>query len=134
MNDAPVTTSIAPWMAVGDGARAVEHYREVLGAVVAYRLDGDDGKVLVARLEIDGAAFWVSEDPDHSPQARGPGSVRMILVVDDPDGRFERAVAAGAIPVAPVEEAHGWRTGRITDGFGYDWELSRPVAPEPDPE
>jgi PhnB protein len=129
MSDAPIRTSIAPWIAVGDGATAVEHYAGILGAVDAYRLEGEDGKVLVARLEIDGAAFWISEDPGHSPKARGPGPVRMILVVDDPDARFERAVAAGATAVAPVEEAHGWRTGRITDAFGYDWEFSRPVAP-----
>jgi len=49
----------------------------------------------------------------------------MILSVEDPDAVFDQAVAAGAAVVAPVNEAYGWRTGRITDPFGHDWETSR---------
>jgi PhnB protein len=49
----------------------------------------------------------------------------MILSVEDPNSAFDRAVAAGATEVAPVSHESGWRTGRVTDPFGYDWELSR---------
>ena len=49
----------------------------------------------------------------------------MILSVDDPDALFERAVAAGAAVVAAIHEDYGWRTGRVTDPFGFDWELSK---------
>jgi PhnB protein len=49
----------------------------------------------------------------------------MILSVGDPDALFERAVGAGAAAVAPVHDEHGWRTGRLTDPFGHDWEVSR---------
>jgi PhnB protein len=129
MSGTQVETSIAPWLAVSDGAEAVEFYRNALGAVDVYRLDGDDGRVLVAQLKVDGAAFWVQEDVEHSPQAPGQGPVRMILTVEDPDACFERALAAGATEVAPVAEAHGWRAGRVSDPFGHDWELSRPLAP-----
>jgi PhnB protein len=127
MGDAAIETSIAPWLAVGDGARAVVFYRDALGAVERYRLDGDGGGIAVAQLQIGGATFWVQEDRDAAPDLRGDRPIRIILTVDDPDGAYERAVAAGATPVAPVEEAHGWRTGRITDPFGHDWELSKPV-------
>jgi PhnB protein len=82
---------------------------------------------MVAQLTIDGAPFWIQHDPDNTPSVRGVGAVRMILVVDDPDARFARAVDAGAIVVGPVVEEHGWRTGRVTDPFGHDWELSRKV-------
>jgi hypothetical protein len=27
-----------------------------------------------------------------------------------------------------VAQAHGWRTGRVRDPFGHDWELARPVT------
>jgi PhnB protein len=128
MRDSAIETNIAPWLAVRDGARAVEFYRDALGAVERYRLDGDGGGVAVARLQIDGATFWVQEDRDAAAESSGPRPIRIILTVDDPDTRFERAVAAGAKPVAPVGEAHGWRTGRVTDPFGHDWELSKPIA------
>jgi PhnB protein len=117
-------TSIAPWLAVSDAQEAVDFYRAAFGAVDMYSLD-DHGRVVVAQLSVGGAAFWVQEDADASLDAPGVGSVRMILSVEDPDPVFDRAVAAGATVVAQVHEEHGWRTGRITDPFGHDWEVSR---------
>ena len=72
--------------------------------------------------------FWVQDDSEGSPEARESGSVRMILSVEDPDSAFDQAVAAGATEVAPVSDEYGWRTGRVTDPFGYDWELSRQLT------
>ncbi len=85
------------------------------------------GSSLVAQLSVDGAVFWVQEDSE-SGGSRGSTSVRMILSVEDPNSAYDRAVAAGAIEVAAVSEEYGWRTGRITDPFGYDWELSRQLS------
>jgi PhnB protein len=117
-------TSIAPWLAVSDAQEAVDFYRSAFGAVEVERLE-DHGRVVVAQLSVMGAAFWVQEDADASPIAPGVGSVRMILSMEDPDLVFDRAVAAGATVVAQVHEEHGWRSGRITDPFGHDWEVSR---------
>ena len=125
MERSPIETSIAPWLAVPDGAAAVEFYGNAFGAEETYRLDGEEGRIAVARLGIGAAELWVQEDRDSDTSANG--SIRMILTVDDPDAWFERAVSAGATEVFPVSEEHGWRTGRITDPFGHDWELSRPV-------
>jgi PhnB protein len=124
----PFKTTIAPWLAVSDAQKAVDFYTAAFGAVEVYRLEGDDGKLAVAQLSVDGAVFWVQDDSEGSPEARGSGSVRMILSVEDPDSAFVQAVAAGATEVAPVSEEYGWRTGRITDPFGYDWELSRQLT------
>ena len=113
--------SIAPWLTVPDGNVAADFYIRAFGAAVVYRLD--DGDVLiVARLAVDGAEFWIQAEPG----ARGADSpVRMIVSVDDPDAWFARAVAAGAGEIAPVHEEHGWRTGRVQDPYGHDWEFSR---------
>ena len=119
----PFRTTIAPWLTVRDAQKAVDFYTAAFGAVEVYRLEGDDGKVTVAQLAVDGAAFWVQEDSENG-SSLGSTSVRMILSVEDPDSAFDRAVAAGATEVAPVSEEYGWRTGRVTDPFGYDWELS----------
>ncbi len=121
----PFETSIAPWLAVRDAAEALAFYRAAFGAIEEYRLDGDDGSLVVARLSIGGATFWIQDDVDASPPAPGVGSVRMVLSVEDPDAMFDRSVEAGAVIVAGVHEEHGWRTGRITDPFGHDWEISR---------
>ena len=117
--------SIAPFLSVRNGARAVEFYKAAFGAVEAFKLE-NDGSV-VARLSVEGAEFWVSdESPEHknfSPESLGGGSVRMVLTVPDPDAMQERAIAAGATQVMGVEEAYGWRLGRVVDPFGHHWEI-----------
>ena len=117
--------SIAPWLAVSDAKRAVDFYKAAFGAVESYRLDGEDGAIAVAQLSIGGAAFWVQHTIEPSPGGRGEPPVRLILSVDDPDAVFAQAVAAGATVVASIHEEYGWRTGRVTDPFGHDWEMSK---------
>jgi PhnB protein len=113
---------------VRDAQKAVEYYKAAFGAVELYRLPADDGSLAVAQLSVGGAVFWVQHDSSASPADRDAGSVRMILSVDDPDSVFDQAVGAGAAVVAPVHEEYGWRTGRVTDPFGHDWEMSRQLT------
>jgi PhnB protein len=119
--------AIAPWLSVPDGAAALRFYQQAFDAADDNRVDGDNGEVHVARLDVGGATFWIQEDPEIVPEASSQGPVRMILTVADPDAWFDRAVAAGATAVAAVHEEHGWRTGRVTDPSGHDWEFSKPV-------
>ena len=120
--------SIAPWLSVRDGGKAVNFYKAAFGATEVYHLDGHDGSVIV-RLSVDGAEFWVSGDSlgesNGSPEPVGGGTVRMILTVTDPDTVFAQAVKAGASIVFPVGEEHGWRLGRVMDPFGLHWEIGR---------
>ena len=125
-------TSIAPMLSVRNGARAVEFYKAAFGAGELFRLDAPDGAV-VAQLSVGGAEFWVAdESPEHgnfSPESLGGGSVRMVMVVENPDAVFERAVAAGATVVHPVaDQEYGWRVGRIADPFGHHWEIAKPLG------
>jgi PhnB protein len=123
----PVRTSIAPWLSVSDGPSALHYYTAAFGAVERYRLEDDAGRVVIARLAIDQAEFWLQEDPDSSPDPGG-GPIRMILTVADPDSVFRRAVEAGAIEIVPVSDDHGWRVGRLADPFGHHWEVGRPLT------
>jgi PhnB protein len=94
-------------LSVRRGPEAVDFYKRAFGATEAFRFDGDDGKSVVARLSVSGAEFWVAdESPEHknySPETLGGGTVRMILVVEDPDAAFDRAVGAGAQVVQAME-------------------------------
>jgi PhnB protein len=124
-------TAIAPMLSVRKGARAIEFYKAAFGADELYRVDSEDGAV-VAQLSVSGAEFWLAdESPEHSnfsPESLGGGSVRMVMIVEDPDAAFERAVAAGATVVWPVNNQHGWRLGRIVDPFGHHWEIGKPLS------
>jgi PhnB protein len=129
--EASFKCSIVPWLSVRKSAQAVEFYKSAFGATEVYRLDGGK-KGVVARLSINGAEFWLSEEsPEHgnfSPESVSGNPVRMILTVADPDAVFARARNAGASEIFPVSEGHGWRIGRVVDPFGHHWEIGRPLA------
>jgi len=125
-----VAYAIAPMLSVRQGARAVEFYKAAFRATEVHRVEDPSGAV-VSRLSVEGAEFWVSdESPEHqnySPESLGGGSTRMILTVPDPDAILARAIAAGAREVVAVEEAYGWRVGRVVDPFGHHWEIGHPL-------
>lgn len=124
-------TSIAPMLSVRNGARAIEFYQAAFGAEELFRVDDPSGAV-VARLSVAGAEFWLAdESPEHlnfSPETLGGGTVRMVMIVQDPDAAFDQAVSAGAIVVWPVSDQYGWRLGRIVDPFGHHWEIGKPLS------
>jgi PhnB protein len=125
-------TALEPLLSVRKGASAIEFYKTAFGAKECFRVEDDKGEV-VARLSVNGAAFWLAdESPEHfnfSPESIGGSSARMILIVENPDGMFARALSAGASIVQPVkDQSYGWRVGRVVDPFGHHWEIGKPLA------
>jgi PhnB protein len=121
---------IEPMLSVRSGAKAVEFYKAAFGAEVLFLLD--DGGAVVAQLSVGGAVFWLAdESPEHfnfSPETVGGSTVRLVIIVDDPDSLFERAIAAGAKVVWPVaDQSYRWRIGRVADPFGHHWEIGKPL-------
>jgi len=123
-------TTITPWLCLRGGAKAVEFYKKAFGAKEVFLLEG--GGSVVARLAIDGAEFWLSdespENHNYSPETLGGITTRIILTVTDPDAVFTRAIEAGAKEVFPPSDEHGWRVGRVVDPFGHHWEIARPLS------
>jgi PhnB protein len=123
-------TTLAPLLNVRNGARAVAFYKAAFGAEEIFVLDNEGG--VVAHLSIGGADFWLADESlqhqNPSPDAVGGCSARMVLTVEDPDGVFARAVAAGAQILWPVEDqSYHWRVGRVVDPFGHHWEIGKPL-------
>jgi len=124
-------------LSVRQGSKAVEFYKAAFGAVEVFRIEAPDGAV-VARLSLGESEFWVAdESPEHknfSPESlgadfRGGATVRMVMVVPDPDAIFARAVKAGGSVMWPVEDKeYGWRVGRLVDPFGHHWEIGQPLG------
>ena len=125
------TTSLVPMLSVRRGSQAIEFYKAAFDARELFRVDNEQGEV-VAQLSAGGAEFWIAdESPPHanfSPESLGGSTTRLLLIVDDPDASFARAVAAGATVVWPVADQHGWRVGRVVDPYGHHWEIARRPA------
>ena len=63
-----------------------------------------------------------------TPRALGGTPVTIHLTVTDVDGKFQRAVDAGATVVTPLEDQFwGDRYGMVADPFGHHWSLGQPV-------
>jgi PhnB protein len=82
--------------------------------------------LVVAELAVGGANFWIQDDPEARPETWA-GAVRMILTVEDPESVHSEAVKAGATELSSVSEGHGWLIGRLSDPFGHQWEIGRPL-------
>lgn len=125
-------TSLSFTLAVRRGAEAVEFYKRAFGATEVQRAESPDGNVVV-QLEIGGDRFFVADESvehaNFSPESLGNrSSVRLALIVAEPDAVARRAVAAGAQEMYPVEDQpYGWRLGRVVDPFGHHWEIGRPL-------
>jgi PhnB protein len=126
-----MSTRIVPFLTVKDAPRAIEFYKQAFAAKELSRLETPQGQT-VAELEIDGAPINVTdENPEGhnlSPDTLGGTSVRVDLVVDDPDAVGQCAIAAGAQELFPIaDQPYGWRQGRIVDPFGHHWLIGRPL-------
>jgi PhnB protein len=140
MTDSPApkgSPQLTTFFTANDAAAAIDFYVDVFGAEVLTRFEGPDGKVAHADLRLGDAPFQVGEAaPDMgivAPPAEG-NNFTMTFWTPDPDGVFERAVAAGATAVSPVDDVFsGDRMGVIRDPAGVRWCLSRhdrDVSPE----
>jgi uncharacterized glyoxalase superfamily protein PhnB len=127
----PAPTSLAPLLSVRRGVQAVEFYKAAFGAEELFCLN--DGGAVVAQMRVGQSDFWLAdESPEHfnfSPESIGGSTVRLVLIVEDPDALFQRALAAGAKEVWPVEDQpYRWRMGRVADPFGHHWEIGKPLT------
>jgi PhnB protein len=100
--------------------------------------DPTTNKVGHAEIKIrDSHVMLADEYPEmgfKGPQAFGGTPVSMLLYVDDVDGTFQKAIAAGAQALKPVEDQfYGDRTGTLSDPFGHMWTIAthkEDVSPE----
>ena len=122
-----IQTSIEPWLTIREAAQAIAFYKTAFGAIETYRME-DPGGGLVVRLSINGTQFWISgeggdNDQKNMTSALGGNNVRMILILNEPETIFRKAIEAGATEIFPVGEEYGWKLGRVCDPFGLHWEI-----------
>jgi PhnB protein len=118
--------SLTVYLGVSPAAEAIDFYKKVFGAQEMFRLDGPDGRVGHAELQIGDSRLMLAEPCDQggftSPDPHGKTSFAMRLYVPDVDEQFKRAVDAGATLVTDVQDMfYGDRSGSVRDPFGHLW-------------
>lgn len=114
------TPNVVPTLTYVDAAGAIAYLETAFGLTVHEKHLGEDGSVMHAELLWGNGMVMVSTRAEGSPFSLGPQCV--YLVTDDPDGLYERAVAAGAeIVMAPTDQDYGSRDFSTRDVEGNVW-------------
>lgn len=112
-------------------AEAIDWYVDAFGAEeIEPRMTGPDGLVGHAEIRIGDTVVMLGDEwpdgPTLSPTTLGGSTAALVIRTDDVDALWERAVAAGAEVVYPLQvQFYGDKAGRVRDPFGHTWGLSQ---------
>jgi PhnB protein len=124
--------SVSVYLMVHDGNGALDFYRRAFAAEVTETYPYE-GKLGHATVKINGGEIMLSDEfPEsitgtRSPKSLGGTTVTVALAVDDADRWFDRAVAAGAEVIRPLNDEFFGRMGKVRDPFGHTWSFVGPV-------
>jgi PhnB protein len=127
--------TVTPRLVLRNGAAAIDFYSAAFGAVeIGERFTGPEGELIHAEVRIGDSVVMITDEADNGAPAKSPeslgGVVSAIMATywEDVDVAWERAVAAGAEVVYPLEnQFYGERGGRVRDPFGQQWMLSQRI-------
>ncbi len=111
-------STIQPWLVTRDTGRLLDFISAAFHGHELARVPTEDGGIGHAEIRV-GDSILLAFDA----QADWPDTPSMLrIVVDDAEATFDRAVAAGARVVTPLDDAAwGDRGGRVRDPLGNIW-------------
>ena len=114
----PVLSSVT---VLDDCPRAIEWYRNVLGAKQRLRLDMPGGTVAHCELGFGDAVLMMgSPMPPQFPQRKAC----LAIYVKNCDTTYNEALSAGARSLQePTDQFYGDRNARFEDPFGNEWSV-----------
>ncbi|HJU80273.1 MAG TPA: VOC family protein [Acidimicrobiia bacterium] len=127
-----MTQRIFPMLAYRDAPAALEFLTRAFGFEEKMRMEGENGSIAHAELEIGGQRLMLASawrDAGMAPPFELPGIASQLMVqVDDVDAHFRRALEAGATVIdQPADQDYGERTYRATDPEGHRWIFASPL-------
>lgn len=127
-----MTQRIFPMLAYQDAPAAIDFLCRAFGFRERWRMDGADGTVGHAEVELDGqvvmlASVW-RDGGLATPNELGAAHCQLRCVVDDVDGHWRRARDAGAVVIGePADQDYGERVYRAVDPEGHRWIFASPL-------
>lgn len=120
-------------LAYDDAPAAIDFLCSAFGFRERWRMDGDNGTIGHAELELDGqvvmlASVW-RDGGLATPNELGAAHCQLRCIVDDVDAHWRRARDAGAIVLGePTDQEYGERIYRAVDPEGHRWIFASPLA------
>ncbi len=122
-------TTLTPFLVCHPATDAIAFYEAVFGATVVSRMDGPEGTVLHAELDLGDGRLQLSDPMDAYGLVAPAGSNDRVssstcIYVADVDAVFAAAVDRGAaVREKPSTFVTGDRFGSILDPFGHRWAI-----------
>jgi uncharacterized glyoxalase superfamily protein PhnB len=110
--------SIRPYLLVPDADGLIAFLQETLNAELLGRYPDAEGRVMHAALRVGDSLIEMGE-----PAAEFTTTpMALHIYLDDVDGAYKRALAAGATSTHPLtDQAYGDREGGVKDRWGNVW-------------
>lgn len=127
-----MTQRIFPMLAYQDAPAAIDFLCRAFGFRERWRMDGEDGTIGHAEVELDDqvvmlATVW-RDGGLATPNELGAAHCQLRCVVDDVDGHWRRARDAGAVVLGePADQDYGERVYRAIDPEGHRWIFAAPL-------
>jgi PhnB protein len=111
--------TVNPYLVVKGAAEVIEFLKQAFDAKEAgERFKAPDGKIMHAAVQIGDSIVEVGD-------AAEPMPMNLHMYVDDVDGMYRRAIAAGGVSVRePTTTFYGDRTAGVKDPGGNNWWLA----------
>ena len=122
---AAVRMTASPRLAFRDPAKAIELYKQALGAKERFRFEVGGSiphaELMIGDSTIDVTGEW-PEGGRFSAETLGYSPISISIRVDDVDAFVEHAEAVGMKVVRPPKnQFYGHRDASLEDPFGYSW-------------
>lgn len=123
---------ITPYLIVSNAKQAIDFYKAAFNAKERMRLEGPEGKIAHAEVEINGFPIMLADEglcaEARSPRTLGGSPVTLHLYVEAVDQAFNQALSAGAtVQDAVSDKFYGDRSGSLADPFGHIWYIATHV-------
>jgi PhnB protein len=118
--------SVTPYLVIKGAAKAIDYYKNVFGATEVMRMDGPDGKIGHAELQIGDSRIMLADENqamgNRSAESIGGSPVSLYVYLPDCDAVIKKAESKGGKVLKPAaDQFYGDRSGFFQDPFGHLW-------------
>jgi uncharacterized glyoxalase superfamily protein PhnB len=125
---APVKGGVVAYLSVDGVLKALEFYKRAFGAELAAMQPPDEkGRTMHAHVYINGSSVMLSDFyPEHGHPKVAPQGFSIVILTQNIDADYQRAVDAGAKAIMPPADMFwGDRYGQLKDPFGVTWAMNQ---------
>ena len=114
----PGYSTVSPYLIVDGASRTIAFLKAAFDAVELRSFPDDTGSIRHAEVRIDDTVIMIADAVPEWP----PINAHVHVYVPDVDRSYERALAAGAMPVQePAKKDDPDRRGGVQDPGGTTW-------------